>query len=196
VPPGREDVVKRWRIPVVVPIAAVAVIALDLAVLRALMRGPDSTGEPYRVPITGTTQIPFATLALGVLPMSSILLVASMIRILGMSRGGTVPASRVGFEAFGWLAVFLFMSGAALSPPAAQGFLLLAASPFHWAFSALLATGPANWVVDGFEMAMCTAFFLLPELLVALAGGWLIGKSSSSARQAEASHPSTTASGT
>jgi hypothetical protein len=127
--------------------------------------------------------------------MSSILLIASMIRILGRSRGGTVPDSWIGFEAFGWLAVFLFMSAAALSPPAAQGFLLLAASPFHWAFSALLTTGPADWVVDAFEMTMCTVFFLLPELSVALAGGWLVGKSRSSARHAEAPHLSTTVSG-
>ena len=169
---------QRLRIPIVGLVAIVAVIALDLAVLRALFRGPDSMSSNYGylVPIDSTHALPFATLALGVLPMSSILVIAAILQLIRISRTNTISRFWIGFEVFGWLAILLFMSLSALSPAAVQRFLLITASPFQPVFDAIIARQPPEWVFDGIELTHAVVFFLLPELLLALVGGWRVGK--------------------
>jgi hypothetical protein len=168
-----EVAMRRFRVPLVVLVAGVAIFALDFAVLRALARGG------YLIQIDATHWLPFSTLAIGVLPMASILVIASLDQMIRMSRTGHVSRFWIGFEVFGWLAVFLFMSGCALSPAGVQRFILAAASPFQPIFDAIIARQPAEWVFNGIEYAMVTAFFLLPELIFALMGGWMMGRAKS-----------------
>ena len=156
-----------------------AVFALDLAVIRSLTRSqPGSTNTHlYLVPIDATHSMMFASFALGVLPMTSLLVPATIRQGIRIRRTGTASAPWIGFTTFGWLAVFAFMSLAALSPPAIQSYLLGISEALSPVEQAIIGANPASWLLDAIEWLLCIVAFLLPELAVALAGGWLIGRS-------------------
>ncbi len=40
----------------------------------------------------------------------------------------------------------------------------------------MMGNDPAQWLTDGIEIATATLFLVLPELLLATAGGWLLGR--------------------
>jgi hypothetical protein len=156
-----------------------AVLALDMAVLRSLLRAqPGSTNTHlYLVPIDGTHALLFATFALGVLPMASLLVPATIFQAMSTRRSGTASARSVGFTTFGWLSVFLFMSVASLSPPGIQNYLLAFSEVYSPAINAVIGDNPASWLVETIEAVFVVAVFLLPELLLAFFGTWLIGRS-------------------
>jgi hypothetical protein len=156
-----------------------AILALDMAVLRSLLRAqPGSTNTHlYLVPIDATHSLLFATFALGVLPMASLLVPATIAQAMSTRRSGVASACSVGFTTFGWLSVFLFMSVASLSPPGIQSYLLAISGVFSPAIHAVIGDNPASWLVEAIEYVFVVAVFFLPELAFALFGRWLIGRS-------------------
>jgi hypothetical protein len=168
----------RLRCSIVQMAALLAVLALDMAVIRSLARTiPGSNQLLYLIPIDGTHWLPFLTLALGVLPMASVLVLATTSHVLAFRRGGTVSAYWIGFMAFGWLSVSLFVAVAALSPPAVQGYLIWVGERIGPAIVAVLGDDQPEWLFTAIESILCVVEFALPELSIALAGGWWIGRS-------------------
>ena len=90
---------RRLRFSVVFLMMVSAVAALDMAVMRSLFRHATGTNQTlYLVPIDGTHSIPFATLALGVLPMASLLVLARSSRCQGSDVRARSPASGSGLR--------------------------------------------------------------------------------------------------
>ncbi len=157
----------------------VVVLALDLAVIRSLVRpsSPGSNQMLYLVPITSTSTLAFLAFALGVLPMASVLVPATLSQAWTIRRRGTVSPFGFGFVAFGWVAVFLFMAIAAVSPPAINEYFSWSASRLGPAVAAVIGNDGPSWLETTFEVTVILVDLTLPELLIALAGGWLVGRS-------------------
>jgi len=157
--------------------AVVATLALDMAVMRSLFRcAPGSNQTLYLVPIDGITWLPFGTLALGVLPMASLLVLTAIFQLPKIRRAGRVSGYWLGFEIFGWFSVFLFMIIASFSPAAIQSYLIMIARLVLSPMLRLLGNEPAQRLTDGIEIVMATLVLVLPELLLATAAGWLLGR--------------------
>lgn len=166
-----------WRFPVAFLMVVSAILAVDLAVMRSLLRHhPGSNQMVFLVPIDGTTWIPFAALALGVLPMASLLVLTAAFQVPKVRRTRTVSGFWLGFEVAGWFSVFLYMISSSLSPGATQTYLFTAAAPVGPLFLQLMGNEPSTWLLDGVELAAATIVLVLPELLLALAAGWLLGR--------------------
>jgi hypothetical protein len=102
----------------------------------------------------------------GSLPMANLLLAG----IASMGRGKPSTPFLLGFEAFGWLAVFAFF-GCALARPASVEtcltpvLLLVPERSFDSAHPLILQT---------VRIGLAAGLLLAAELMIALAGGWLI----------------------
>ncbi len=168
---------RRLRFSVAFLMVVSAIIALDMAVMRSLMRdAPGSNQTLYLVPIDGTTSIPFATLALGVLPMASLILLVAIFQMPKVWRTGTVAGFWLGFATFGSFSLFLFVIISSLSPAAIQNYLMMIEGPIVAPIYGSIGNEPAEWLVDGVDLAMGAILLVLPELLLATAGGWLLGR--------------------
>ena len=167
---------KRLRISVVFLMMVSAVITLDMAVMRSLFRRATGSSQTlYLVPIDGTHSIPFATLARR--PAHGEPACARRYsEVPKIRRTGTVSGFWLGFETFGWLAVFLFMAGASLSPAAVQKYLIMVAGPVLSPLFGSMGNELLQSLADGIEFATATTLLVLPELLIAAAGGWLFGR--------------------
>ncbi len=165
------------RFPLVFLMAVLAFVALDIAVIRSLLReAPGSNQTLYLVPIDGATWLSFAALALGVLPMASLLVLNAMFQVPKIRRSGTVSAFWLGFEIFGWFSVFLFMVVSSFSPAAIQNYLTAVGRLVGSQLLGLMGDEPASWLINSVELAMTTLLLVLPELLLATAAGWLLGR--------------------
>jgi hypothetical protein len=154
-----------------------AVISLDVAVMRSLYgAAPGSNQTLYLVPIDGTTSIPFGTFALGVLPMASLLLLVALFHVPTIWRKGYVSSFWLGFATSGALSVLLFMIISSLSPAATQKYLVVVSARLITPMIGMMGDEPAQWLVDGVELVMGTALMVLPEMLIAIAGGWLFAR--------------------
>jgi hypothetical protein len=109
--------------------------------------------------------------------MGSVLVLATISQALTIRRGGTVSTRWIGFVAFGWLSVSLFMVVAALSPPAIDEYLSQSGNLIAPAVIAAVGERPSLWLLGVLEMIHCVVVLTLPEVLIALAGAWLIGRS-------------------
>jgi len=156
-----------------------AVLALDMAVVRSLARTnpPGSNQLLYMVPVDGTHSLAFVGLTLGVLPMTTVLVPATVSHAWTIRRGGTVSTYWFGFVAFGWLSVFLFMAISALSPPAMYGYVEWTASLISPAITVVIGDSPPNWLAEAMELILVAVDYMLPELAMALVGGWLVARS-------------------
>ncbi len=167
---------RRLRFSMIHLMAVLAVLALDMAVIRSLNRYiPGSNGLLYLVPIDGIKWIPFATFALGVLPMASLLVLVTISQLMAIRGTGDVSPSCFGFLAFGCLSIFLFMCGASLSPPALQDCLLRITGVINPAILAVNGNKP-TWLLERIYEALDILIFTLPELAIAMGGGWLTGR--------------------
>jgi hypothetical protein len=96
-----------------------AVLAVDCALIRSLLRvTPGSNQIAYLVVIDPTHAITVLGLALGVLPMGTLLVPATIAELFAIRRGNATTSGRSGFVACGWLVVAAYVTLAALSPPA------------------------------------------------------------------------------
>ena len=85
----------RPRFPLILLMAASAVLALDMAVIRSLNRPiPGSNGLLYLVPIDGTSWMPFSALAYGVLPMASLLVLVAASQFMASGPQATSRPAR------------------------------------------------------------------------------------------------------
>ncbi len=171
----------RLRFSLIHLIAAVAVLALDMAVSRSLNRRiPGSTGLLYLVPIDGTRWIPFSAFAYGVLPMASLLVLVAASQLTAIRATGNVSPRPFGFIAFGGLSVFLFLCMASLSPPAVQEYLLAISGTIRPAIrpaiGAVFGKGRASGIMRWIDVPSITLSFTLPELAMGMGGAWLTGR--------------------
>jgi hypothetical protein len=158
--------VKRFRVSIAGLMAVVALVAVDSAAVRTLI------AADYQVPMSATSSMDLLGFALGVLPMASLLILVAMARLPRCIRRGEPATFLVGFEVFGWAVIFLFICLSALSPPAVGRLLDAAALPIGRVLLPYIAHAP-EWVPMAIEVVLVVSILGLPELLVALFGGWL-----------------------
>jgi hypothetical protein len=152
------------RIPLGTLMVAVGILALDAALVRGLL----ATG--HNIPVSATGSLHIVVFACGVLPMASLLLLAASVRIPEMLQRGEGSSLFAGFEVFGWATVLFFITVSTVSPNAiaeyARATAGIAANFIPW-------SGLPEWAGVAAELALASAVFTLPQLLVALTGGWL-----------------------
>jgi hypothetical protein len=130
----------------------VLIASVNLAAIRAL-----------ETPIPEFVQI----LIVVSMPMASILLIGIPTLVKGFSRRGKTPPFLSGFEAFGW-AIVLVCAGTVFFFPIFFG----EAIAILWGWSGLTENRDSFWQsFIFFDMFI----YLVPQLLIALAGSWLVG---------------------
>ncbi len=140
---------RRLRFSVAFLMVVSAIIALDMAVMRSLMRdAPGSNQTLYLVPIDGTHWMDFAALSLGVLPMASLLLLVAIFQMPKVWRTGTVAGFWLGFATFGSFSLFLFVIISSLSPAAIQNYLMMIEGPIVAPIYGSIGNEPAEWLVE------------------------------------------------
>jgi hypothetical protein len=156
----------RLRVPIAGLMAAVVIVALDAAMIRSLL------SSNFNIPTSATTSLDIVVFAFGVLPMASLLIFLALVRLPKLLRRGGSASFFFGFEVFGWAAVFLFILGSALSPSAVAGYANSIASLFAPALKPHVEHAP-DWFLAILEFGLCGLIFGLPQLGIALLGGWL-----------------------
>ncbi len=150
------------RFPIAGLMAVVAAIAINLTVLRSFNESqPDFLGHLF--------------FACGVMPMASVLFLIALFSTPSLLRGNRFSSFALGFEAFGWLAVFAFVTVYSVAPSA-----LLASTEWIGARTRPvlepLFQGAPGWIQLSVELGCGAIIFSLPELVIALFGGWLARK--------------------
>jgi hypothetical protein len=154
--------VKRPRFPIAGLMAAVAAVAVNLAVFRSF----DDTAN------YGLAKGCFAA---GVMPAASTLVVLALISGRELFRGGRLPPFVCGFEAFGWTAVFAFITCYSIAPSVLVAYI----EPFYGFARRLVVphfVGSPRWLAAFGELGFGTALCSLPQLIIAMFGGWLAQK--------------------
>jgi hypothetical protein len=139
--------------------AAVAAVAINLAVMRSFDETrPDSLSHLF-----------FAS---GVVPVGSVLLLLALFSAPNLARGGWLSPFVLGFETLGSVAVFAFITCYSMIPSAILEFTEWTGA---WTRPILipLFAGSPRWVQISIELGFGVIWFSLPQLMVALLGGWL-----------------------
>jgi hypothetical protein len=149
---------KRVRVPTAVLMAVTAIVAVDLALIRAGAvdcRWWDASAGAGNVPAAVVSGVPMITaLAVGLVFM-----------IRGVLRRGETGAFLLGFEVFGWAGVFLMVLGFSLFERWVNRYLETCLNPVA------AAVGEGGWsAIEG----ACVSFAVsLPLFVFASFGGWL-----------------------
>ena len=153
---------KRPRFPIAGLMAAVAAVAINLAVIRSFDE-------------TKTDSLPHLFFACGVMPMASVLFLVALFSAPNLMRGGRFSPFVLGFEAFGSVAVFAFVTVYSIAPSAP---LVFAEWIGTWTRPVLepLFRGSPGWVQLSLELACGAVLFSLPQVFIALLGGSLARK--------------------
>jgi hypothetical protein len=154
---------KQARFPIALLMAAVAAVAINLAVWRSI----DLTNANG-----GLSHFFFAS---GAMPMASLLLLVALISARNVMRGGPVAPFLVGFGALGWAVVFAFITCYSVAPSVLLGYAEIIGAYTRPVFERYLADSP-NWVGLYIELGAGVIIFSLPQLLIALFGGWMTRK--------------------
>ena len=165
----------RFRVSISTVMAVVVVIASDAAIIRALLRS-QGTGLPALFQAR-------ALLVLGILPMASLLVVIALVTLPKLIRTGAQSALFWGFEVCGGAALVGFVLLSVLIPAEVNSYLEFGVEPFRrmimWSASrsaSLLGRMP-TWLdfflEDGLDCAPIALVFGVPQLGIALLGGWL-----------------------
>jgi hypothetical protein len=119
------------------------------------------------------THVPFYryahTLVVGVLPMACLLVGAAVVGLISLLRRGECSAFLVGFEAFGWAAILLFVTYKATAYQPGEQPLSLVDPLLRW-WDGRAAIPYRDPSVLLFHMGI----FLAPQLAVSLLGGLLV----------------------
>ncbi|MFI5454531.1 MAG: hypothetical protein ACHRXM_03685 [Isosphaerales bacterium] len=153
---------KRPRVPIAGLMAAVAAVAVNLSVMRSFATTPNS--------------LPHFFFACGVLPIASILILVALFSAPNLLRGGWLSPFVIGFEASGWAAVFAFITYCSIATSAVIGHAGAIAAPIRPFISPYVDHSP-SLAAACVELGFATILFSLPQLLLALLGGWLARKS-------------------
>ena len=150
---------KRPRFAIAGLMAAVAAAALNLGVWRSFDPNvPESLSHLF--------------FACGVMPMASVLILVALTALPRAARGERLRPFVFGFEAAGWVVVFAFGTLYSLAPSA---ILALTERIGAWTRPVLvpLFEGSPPWASVAAELGFGALLFTLPELVIALLGGWL-----------------------
>ncbi len=153
---------KRLRFPIAGMMGAVVAVAINLAVMRSFDENkPDA--------------LPHLFFACGVMPMASLLVLVGLAAVPNLMRGGRLSPFAFGFETLGWLSVFVFVTVYSITPATLLAFTEWTGTWTRPVFIPLLEHS-ARWVQISAELGFGAVWFSLPELIIALAGGWLARK--------------------
>ncbi len=158
------------RISIAVLMVIVVIIAVDIATIRELMH----SNWQITVKTMAITTIGIVVFALGVLPMASLLAIAAVIGFPKRSRGGVISSRLLGFQLFGWASVALFIILSVISTSS----VITHVEVIVLTILPLLAGAirMPEWASLCLELGLASILFTVPELLIALFGGWLIGR--------------------
>jgi hypothetical protein len=157
----------RPRISIGMLMTVVLILAADIAAGQALF------GSNLQITkSTGTTSIDLSLVSLGILPMASLLLLGGIHGLPDLCRRGETSRFSVGFQVFGWVAVFLFCIVTVIAPATILGYANALAKPIAPTFRLWLNRAP-EWAQMFVEVVFSAAVFTLPELIFALLGGML-----------------------
>jgi hypothetical protein len=150
---------KRPRFLIAGLMAAVAAVAVNLAVMRAFDETrPESLSHLFY--------------ACGVMPMASILILVALFSAPNVLRGGKLSPFSLGFEAVGWAVVFAYVTCYSLAPS-----VVFASAEYIGRYTRPVLTpytaDSPRWLAMAFELGVGAVIFTVPELIVALLGGWL-----------------------
>jgi hypothetical protein len=159
---------KRLRISIAALMAAVAIVAIDVAVWRSVDLNK-ANGESV-----------FMYCA-GVLPMASLLILVGLVSTPNLVRGRGLMPFVFGFEAAGWAIVFAFISWYSLATETVLGYASAIAASIRPFISPSVEQAP-EWFRFFAELAFGALLFSLPQLAVALIGGLLASKFGITAR--------------
>ncbi len=154
---------KRPRFSIARLMVIVVAIAINLAAVRAF-NAYDANFLPYLFFVTG------------VMPMSTTLFVIAIVAARRTVRGDWLAPFVLGYEAFGWLAVFAFVTLYSIAPSAILKFAEEQIGTWTRPFFAPLLDGMPEWVGMLVEFGAATVIFSLPQLTIAFVGGWLFRK--------------------
>ncbi len=153
---------KSARFPIAGLMAVVAAIAINLTVMRSFdPNKPDA--------------LPHLFFACGVMPMSTILVLVVLFSTPSLRGGGGFSSFALGFEAFGWAAIFAFVTLYSIVPSALLTFTEWIGQWTRPVLVPLLEPAP-GWVQLAAELGTAAVLFSLPELVIALFGGSLARK--------------------
>jgi hypothetical protein len=158
----------RPRVSIAGMLAALIVIALNLAVMRSV--DPNSLYSLHHF-----------LFACGIFPMASLLILLAVIWAPAPLRGQRIPAFLIGFEVFGAAAVFAFLAYYSLATSEVLAFTSVFGDLIRPVVVPYLDAAPA-WTGMVVELVCTTLLFSLPQLLLALLGGWLASSSRLRAR--------------
>ena len=150
---------KRPRFPIAGLMAAVGAVAINLAVMRSLAE----------TTVGGHSHLFFAC---GVMPMASLLILVALAAVPSLVRGGRCSPFVLGFEAVGWAVVFAFVTCYSLAPSVLVNSIARIGVYTRPVFARYFADSP-GWVGAAIELGFLTVIFSLPQLPVALFGGWV-----------------------
>jgi hypothetical protein len=150
---------KMPRITIGWMMAIIVIAAIDLAAIRG---------------IDGTSTLIGALIVLGSMPMASILVLGIPSLVRGFSGRGKIHPFLTGFEAVGWTVLLVYTGGAVLLPVSVAGLveLVVGALLIFLGFDILsVQTRVPAWEL--FLLILCLLILLLPQLALALVGGWV-----------------------
>jgi hypothetical protein len=172
---AKDGMMARSRASIAGMMAAVAAVAVNAAVMRLVYAA-------------GSSRFAFIY-ACGVLPMASLLILVAVVSIPSLLRGGWLSPFLVGFEAVGWSVVFAFISWYCVDEmgifDCTQAIATFVGG--EPGISALFLDGPPdleppNRIEAAIEFGFSTGLYSLPQLVLAMLGGWLARKLGLTAR--------------
>ncbi len=175
-PGARDGMISRSRVSIAGMMAAVAAVAINAAVMRSVY----ATGS--------FSQFAFIY-ACGVLPMTSLLILALVGSAPSVLRGGSLSPFVVGFEAVGWSVVYAFISwycvdanGIVDCTHAIASFVSGESVP-PWIYVEVpFDLEPPNRTEAALAFGFSVGLYSLPQLVPAILGGWLTRKLGLTAR--------------
>jgi hypothetical protein len=154
----RADIMAPLRAPILGLMGAVMACAVNFAVMRSI----DSKSQ-YAL-----GHFMFAT---GILPMASVLI---LLGVMSLGRRRLAPFV-FGFELAGWVVVFAFLTLYSVAMTDLLRGVGVIGDTIRPIAGPWFEKAP-SWAANLAECIVATVLFTIPELLVALLGGWLLAR--------------------
>jgi hypothetical protein len=152
-----RDAMKLPRFSIAWIMAIIVIAAIDFAIIRAL---------------DGTNTVIGALLVFGSMPMASILVLGIPSLVRGFTGRGKIRPFLAGFEGVGWTILLVYTGSASLFPESVAGAIDLSSQFLMSLIGLDTADGP-DPDRQLFGLFVVVLILLLPQLFVALVGGWL-----------------------
>jgi hypothetical protein len=159
---------KRHRVSLATMMGTVAAAAVTFSVMHAF-----DPGSPH--------SLPHFLYATGVMPVASLLILVGVCSVPRVLQSGELSSFVIGFEAFGWTAVFAFITCYSVATTTFMAGAEAIAAMGRPVVIAYLQDTP-DWLGVFVELGFATVLFSLPQLLLALLGGFLARRAGVTAR--------------